>query len=341
MTDLLTNALRELESDAPDTDATRDAVYQGIQTRARHRRIATVTAAAIAVAALAGGTLYIGGAVMAPDTAPGGGGTPALVPVDPAELTIALKIPRMLSSGRVQLWDGGGMRTRVTFIDESSLRQHAPEAAFTLGSGWEPPETMFALPHNTTTTVRGKPATMRTYVGEERTELYWKLSSGGYAWVESNSASSTRAVANALEEGKTRGRPPFTVGLMPRYYLLADAHWSEVDGPTVDKLRYCPLGKLIQQSRCFHIAQWDRGPLKDGPQPGASRHCTRGTYKTPLPTFGRARQVGEATVRLSSDGCYALKQVSPNRWMAILAPANRRIVPDDFARMAASIQMRR
>lgn len=342
MTDLLTTALRELESDAPDPEATREAVYQGIHTRARHRRMATVGAAALTVAALAVGAWSISGVLTTQQTTPGG--SKALVPVPTPELSIAVKIPRKFTAGRTKLWNRQGGLTRLTILEQGSPDQHVQDEDFTVGSGQEPPEAAFAMPHDAVTTVQGKPAMMRTYVGEERTELRWELPGGGFAWVESNSASRTRAVANTVDEGTSRGWLPFTVGLMPRHFLLSTASWSsEPDGPTADRLRYCPRGKLGPESRCFVVQEW-RGGVENGPEPDASGRCQwNGKEAPPRPTFGRERQVGDAVVRLSSDGCYALKRVEGDRWMSILTPLSpykRKLVPADFAQMAASIQVR-
>lgn len=337
MTDLLTTALRELESDAPDTEATRDAVYQGIQTRARHRRMATVGAAALTVAALAVGAWSIGGILTTQDTTPADS-KPTLVPVVPAELSIALTVPRELTVKKRQLWvRGSDSFTRLIVLTNTG---HVDDEDFTVGTGPEPPDATLPRPRVEDTTVQGRPASARTYADDERLELYWQLPNGNYAFVGSNSAARTQLVAGAVVQGKTSSRPPFTVGLLPRHYLLTGANWSsDPSGPTTDNLTYCPLGKRVEYANCFVIEKWHTSRPKGGPGPGASTRCARKGVETP-PTFGAARQVGAATVRLSGDGCYALKQVGPG-WISLMAPHGRRIAPDDFARMAASIEMRR
>jgi hypothetical protein len=341
VTDLLTTALRELESDAPDADAVRAAVNQGIHRRARQRRLATVGAAACTVVALAAGAFAVANGFGADRPKPLDLASTSLVPVEAPPVRVLLKVPGSVREDAAQLWHLRGEETQVTYAF-TELHQSGNPPPVTVGTGLEPPDSMYASPREVSATVQGKPATLRTYRSEELAELMWQASSGEWVWVAAESESETRQVAEDVTEEVVRARPPLAVGRMPKTFALAEAQWSTVPGDAlVSTLKYCPEGTYGHEAECFVVTDPGSTELPGGYEFDESGYCRRGPVDDPpQTTFGPPLRVDGATVRLGTEGCHAAKLVD-GRWLMVAAPAKAKLPPQEFARVAASIEVNR
>lgn len=348
MTDLITTALRELESDAPDPEATRDAVYQGIHTRARHRRMATVGAAAVGVVTLAAGAIFVTGGLPQGDHVPAGPGGSHLVQFTIPDAEFPVVVPDDLAKGSSQQVRVSGSASEINF----HWADGPPR--FTLAASSSEPPREFAgktplLEEDTA--VNGQPATLRVYrTGVDISHGYrlvWKTPSGEWITVSAASEQRSKTVAKALEyPGGANARktlhPPLNVKYAPEGFPFYQEGWRDPAHPAVSRsaLNLCPT-ENFHDANCYSIEVYVKEfaqPIKDGPEP--TDRCRANVERSLV--FGRPRAVDGSTVRLSSDGCDALKLRDGADPIIVHGPEaiDSPLMPDELAKFAASIEVR-
>lgn len=339
MIDLLTTALRELESDAPDPEATRDAVYEGIVSRARRRRAATIVAAVATVVGLAAGTYVVTAEFSAHERKPvANPPAPAqeMVELPIPELTMPISLRKSFVSSLRRDWEiGPGSSRSVTYgmeDDANSFSVTVEERKPPRDSEtWGPPT------HEDDITVNGHPAIVRVYNAEVPAQVLWQLPSGSWAVVRSNTVQRSKQVANAVQNRPIRKVPALTLGIAPPGYRVHSAIWQDGQDTQYMSLRVCKGS----DDACLLI---ERSPEEPG-WPGAGREPELTTKCNPdargEAEFGKPRLIDGARIRLGSDGCFVLK-VQDGEQPILLGVPERALglTVEDLARMAATIKVR-
>lgn len=324
----ITTALRELESAAPDPHTVEQAVYQGIQTRGRRRRRAVTTAAVASVITLAVGAVAVGTNLADDGATVLNQDKDQLVPVAPLATTFPVD-PSRVDFGRTPRWelgpgmaaahyrDGGKPAVSITAYEREDLE-------FKDG----PPRTR--EPEDTT--VAGHPA--KLFVHDEGTrrqefEVRWMERPGVVLSVESNDRDFTMRVARGLISRDSAVTAPMTFGVAPRGYAQRSEH-SVCD--TNPEVYHCiSVGKYPEY----------RLPIIDGPEPVDRRPGCREHVmfdEEPL-TAGAPRRIDGVVVRLSSNGCVAVRELEDGSRLIAQTEHSADVTPMELGRTLASVKI--
>jgi hypothetical protein len=297
-------------------------------------------AASAVVALAAGGVLLAGG--VGPDRLTPAPSASELVPLEVPELELPMDTRTAIgdwTSAHFTIFRGGDVETtyRYKSLEGVTLAVMSKKPKRPVTPGIEPPK------QDEQISVGGQTATLRVHRHERRAEIFWQLSSGKWLVVTSGTAKRSKQVASArLSAGaQTNVKSPLDVALAPRGYEFESVMWTD---PAESHRPSMELCRSSSNEDCYFVrphSPGSDGPIADGPEPPDSGVCRVRVNDPPraLP-FGKHRTVDGSNVRLSSDGCLAVKYFSGGRTMMVSAPDNSQLDPDDFARMAASITLR-
>lgn len=319
MNDRLRTALRELETEAPDDTAVRAAVYQGIDTRARRKRLSTIVGAAATVAALGAVAVSVGGGEPNPPT--GARSEDRLVPVVVPQPVLPVD-PREVADGRKPQWISSTESVQASYNERPPLSITAHITAKkrpTFTSNNDPGET-------TRTTVSGHSAWLTIIEDEHDPLAYvtWQLPSGVWMSVETFDPDYAVEAANKLLEREVTGAAELSVRLAPPGYRVDGPFLSNGTGP---------------KSHAVQFMEMPNG-FTDGPQPPNRRGCADprwavGPNSKPL-AAGPPVHIGNVRVRLGSDGCSAVRINDDGSKVIAVAQEGGRITPRELGRIVAT-----
>lgn len=347
MNEHITTILRDLEYGAPDEADMRERIYQGIDTRARRRRVAGVAGAAAGVVTLAAGAILVTGGLPQGDHAPAAPGGSHLVPFEIPDTDLPVVVPDELATGSGRHITVTGPVSTVDFFWTDG-----PPRFSVVASPTEPPREFAGRDpiREEGTSVNGQPATLRVYrTGLKISHGYrllWETPSGEWVTVSAVSEQRSKSVAEALtypgqEDARKTLHPPLNVKYAPEGFVFYQEQWVDptVPAESSGQLDLCPTER--NDASCYFIkvhTKESAQPIKDGPEP--TDRCRANVERRA--GFGRPRSVDGSTVRLSSDGCDALKLRERADPIIVRGPetVDSPLTPDELAKFAASIECR-